>query len=262
MKIPHDMLTKHSGCPYCNGSKPALYNEEWVKKHTPLPYHYLSGYSGMKNKCLFHCDNCNQDFFQTPSRLINQHIYGCGCCPTKKKTNEEFLKKISSEYEVLDQYINADAKLHFKHIPCGTVFELSPDKLINRYNLKYCPVCYYKKSHGEIRILNWLNQHHINYKKEYSFQDLPLKRFDFYLPDLNVCIEYDGKQHFAPIDFFGGEKEFQAAQIRDIEKNQYCIKNKIILFRIPYTDFNEIEKILYQIFEEKSSETIEKYKIY
>lgn len=45
-KRPHDIQSKSSGCPYCNGSKPAKYNEQWVKNNTPLPYHYISGYAG------------------------------------------------------------------------------------------------------------------------------------------------------------------------------------------------------------------------
>lgn len=43
-KNVHDIISKSSGCPYCNGSRPKLYNEKWVKDNTPLPYHYVSGY--------------------------------------------------------------------------------------------------------------------------------------------------------------------------------------------------------------------------
>ena len=62
LKIPHDVTQKGSGCLYCNGTKPALYNEKWVIEHTPVPYHYISGYTSMNNKCLFHCDICGADF--------------------------------------------------------------------------------------------------------------------------------------------------------------------------------------------------------
>lgn len=105
----------------------------------------------MKQKCVFHCDRCGKDFEQQPSRLIVQHIYGCGCCPTKKKTNEEFLeeiKEVLDEYEILESYVNIDTPIKFKHIPCGTEFSLSPYKFIHRHDKKYCPICYYKKSKG------------------------------------------------------------------------------------------------------------------
>ena len=68
----------------------------------------------------------------------------------------------------------------------------------------------------------------------------PLK-FDFYLPDYNCCIEYDGKQHFEPIDYFGGKNGFIKTQERDDIKNQYCKNNDIKLIRIPYTDLKKLD---------------------
>lgn len=266
MKNPKDMVTKLSGCPYCNGSKPALYNEQWVIVNTPEPYEYISGYTKMSEKCKFYCHKCNSNFMQSPSRLINEHIYGCNCCPTKLKAHEEFLKELGNsclnEYDVLDKYINIDTPILFRHKKCGTQFNISPFRFIYDNKKEYCPVCYYRKSKGEVKIAESLTKMQIYYEKEYTFNDLPKKRFDFYVPSLNTCIEFDGKQHFEKNDFFGGEKNFLETQSRDIEKNMYCIKNNITLFRIPYTDINNIDVILTKIFKEKSSETIEKYKIY
>ena len=264
-KNVHDIISKHSGCPYCNGNRSAKYNEQWVKDNTPAPYQYVSGYNGMKQKCKFFCNICKKEFEQMPSRLINQHIYGCGCSPTKKKTNKEFLSELGEEclkeFEFLEEYKNIDTKIKIKHKKCGTVFELSPYKLIYRHNKKYCPICYYKKSHGEIEIAAFLENKKINYYREYAFQDLSNRKFDFYLPEQNIIIEFDGEQHFKPVDFFGGEDSFKDLQKRDYEKNQYCLKNKITVFRIPYTQINNIEKILSEILEEKRSTTIEKFLI-
>ena len=261
MKRPHDITSKGSGCPYCNGSKPALYNEEWVKAHTPLPYHYVTGYQGMKKKCTFHCDKCGEDFQQLPSRLINQHIYGCGCCPTKKKTNAQFLEEISdvlNEYDVLQEYVNIDTPIRFRHKPCGCEFNLSPYKFIYRANKKYCPICYYKKSKGEITIAKTLTEFEQNYVREMMFPDLPNRKFDFYLPDIRTAIEFDGIQHFEET-FYSQNSELEEIQQRDKEKNQYCLDNAIKLYRIPYYDYYNIPAILYQILKEKSSTTIEKY---
>ncbi len=71
------------------------------------------------------------------------------------------------------------------------------------------------------------------------------KRFDFYLPNLNICIEFDGRQHYN-IDnsYFGGEEEFLRIKERDGIKNQYCKDNDITLIRIPYWDIENIDKIL------------------
>ena len=263
LKRPHDVSSKGSGCPYCNGSRPARYNEQWVKDNTPLPYHYVSGYKAMKEKCLFHCDKCGQDFYQLPSRLINQHIYGCGCCPTKKKTHEQFLNEIKDvldEYEVIDQYVNIDTPITFIHKPCGCAFKLSPYKFIHRHDKKYCPICYYNKSKGEIEITKSLTALNIDFQREFSFPGFPNKRFDFYLPEYNAAIEYDGIQHFQET-FFSKNEDLEVIQARDKEKNDWCNTHNITLYRIPYSDYDNIAQIICKIFKEESSTTIERYKI-
>ena len=47
--------------------------------------------------------------------------------------------------------------------------------------------------------------------------------FDFYLPEHNICIEYDGQQHYRPVNKFGGEPQFKIGQKNDNIKSQYCI---------------------------------------
>lgn len=66
--------------------------------------------------------------------------------------------------------------------------------------------------------------------------------FDFYLPDYNICIEYDGLQHYESIEYFGGEKNYKLRIEKDKIKTKYCQDNNIILERIIYSD-NIIEKL-------------------
>ena len=83
----------------------------------------------------------------------------------------------------------------------------------------------------------------ISYKMEYTFNDCKYKkllRFDFYLPDYNCCIEYDGEQHFKESTFF--REDLKEIQKRDNIKNEYCKQNDIKLIRIPYTDLKRISK--------------------
>lgn len=68
--------------------------------------------------------------------------------------------------------------------------------------------------------------------------------FDFYLPEHNICIEYDGEQHFKPIKIFGGNLYFKQIKYHDKIKTQYCKTNNIELIRIPYTKFKNIKQIL------------------
>ena len=63
-------------------------------------------------------------------------------------------------------------------------------------------------------------------------------RFDFYLPDYNCCIEYDGEQHFK--GWYNSVDSLQNIQYRDNIKNKYCKENGILLIRIPYWDKDKI----------------------
>ena len=65
--------------------------------------------------------------------------------------------------------------------------------------------------------------------------------FDFYLPQYNICIEYDGEFHYKMIMEYD---EFINQKIRDTIKTVYCKENNIKLIRIPYWEFNNIENIL------------------
>lgn len=108
-----------------------------------------------------------------------------------------------------------------------------------------CPLCQISK--GEERIKLFLDVNKIIYKKEYRFNDcrykLPLK-FDFYLPDYNTCIEYDGEQHFKKYHKWDDDSNFEIRIKRDQIKNDYCENNNINLLRIKYTQFNNIDVIL------------------
>lgn len=97
-----------------------------------------------------------------------------------------------------------------------------------------------KKIHNsqlEITIVKILNKEHIQYIREKTFSDLRKGkyRFDFYLPEYNICIECDGIQHFQQQKFFQKTKrDFQATQEHDRRKNSYCLARGIKLYRIPY----------------------------
>lgn len=113
-----------------------------------------------------------------------------------------------------------------------------------------CPECVVYV--GEKEVGNILSKHNIKYIIQYRFEDcrckIPLP-FDFYLPDYNILIEYDGEQHFRPVSFGGINDDksldkFIITKIHDTIKNIYAKNNNIKLIRIPYYDFNNIEEIL------------------
>ena len=120
---------------------------------------------------------------------------------------------------------------------CGNTIEVQSNNLINGHTIS----CGCIRSKGELKIRQILNQLNITYKTEFIFSDLSNRRFDFYLPDLNICIEYDGKQHYQFIGtWYENEEVFQKSIQRDKEKTEFCKNNNIQLIRIPYYDYDNL----------------------
>jgi very-short-patch-repair endonuclease len=107
-----------------------------------------------------------------------------------------------------------------------------------------CPIC--NESKGEKHIAELLENLKISYIRQKTFSYMGRKnfRFDFYLPELNKAIEFDGGQHFEARDFFEGEDGLAKTKIRDAIKNLYCSENGISLLRIHYKDKDSIEEML------------------
>jgi len=64
------------------------------------------------------------------------------------------------------------------------------------------------------------------------------QRFDVYLPKRKIAIEYQGIQHFEPVDFFGGEEGFKNTQERDAQKRRKCKENGCALIEV-LPNYNE-----------------------
>lgn len=139
------------------------------------------------------------------------------------------------------------------------MWESYPANLLN--NSAGCPMCAKERfnnlpSQGEQRIAEWLLKNGISYVSEKKFDDCLYKkhlRFDFYIENSNTVIEYYGEQHYAPVGWYSkNEEEFQKMRERDIIKNEYCKQNGIRMIRIPFYDFDNIEKILEDNFKEEN----------
>ena len=130
---------------------------------------------------------------------------------------------------------------------CGKEFEAFLDN-IKRKHTTMCLGCSAKMkkrtSLGEKQIASILKTRGIDFISQFTFPDCKSIRillFDFYLPDYNTCIEFDGKQHYCAIDFFGGESSLAKTAYRDYIKNIYCEKQGIGLIRISYSYLNKID---------------------
>lgn len=115
-------------------------------------------------------------------------------------------------------------------------------------------------SKGQNKISEILNERY-EYYEEHSFDDCrnPLTnyplRFDFYIPSLKTVIEYNGKQHYEPIEFFGGALVHEKTRIRDEYKEQYCNSNNIKFIVIKYDENIEQKLIEYHIIEPINDKT-------
>jgi hypothetical protein len=102
------------------------------------------------------------------------------------------------------------------------------------------------QSKGEQRVAQILEAARIAYVTEKTFHDLKQGkyRFDFYLPKENICIEFDGAQHFEFVrKFHRTRADFTKQQGHDRQKNSYCLAHNIPLYRIPYWDMDKLNII-------------------
>jgi very-short-patch-repair endonuclease len=99
-----------------------------------------------------------------------------------------------------------------------------------------------KPSRGEQRIVDFLVKECVNFYREFFMTGCYSKSkrllfFDFYLPDFNLCIEFDGEQHYS-------KNKPQNQQENDFIKNAYCKKNGIHFLRIKFDRINDIEEMI------------------
>ena len=211
-------------------------------------YRVIGKYANTDTNILMRHEKCNCEFDITPACFLRgERCPQCAWISRKRKmtrTHESFIlqieEKFNGEYTVLGKYKTARIKISMIHNKCGYIWDVAPDALIN--NTRGCPKC--ASSKGETIISEWLNDNGVKYISQYRLKDCKNKRplpFDFYLPNQNLCIEYDGEFHYKET---GLGNNLKLQQKHDKIKNDYCIKNNIPLMRIPYWEFNNIENIL------------------
>lgn len=201
-------------------------------------------YTGSRNKVTIICP-IHGEFTMEP----RMHLYGRGCpkCGMSYST-EEFIQKAQQihgdkyDYSKVN-YIRTDQDVEIICKKCNKSFFQKPYKHLQKHG---CPRC--NQSHGETEIESFLDLKSIKYIKQHkitgNFRNRTNIYVDFYIPEYNIFIEYNGEQHYVPIEHFGGELQFSEQQIRDQDLKNYCIENNIKLLEISYKD-NVVEKLNY-----------------
>ena len=170
--------------------------------------------------------------------LTSDKSHSCGCNGAYSNSKIQIGSK-SGKLLILDIFIDTNGKKVAKcKCDCG-------NECIKPYHSilsKHTQSCGCLVSKGENKIKELLTELKINFEQQKQYENLigiqkPLS-FDFYLPDFNICIEYQGQQHYEPMRFTNSMEKFEQNQKNDNKKREYCKNNNIKLIEIPYTDYN------------------------
>ena len=238
---PSDIL-RGQGCSICYGNKTKTteefcneVEEKFGDKWLLDKVEYVNAKTKVKIGCKKH------GYFEiVPSSILGGH--GCPVCGgSQTRTTEEFCNEVEEKYPgkwLLDkvEYVNNKTKVKIGCKKHG-YWEIVPSSILNG---RGCPVC--NESKGEKLIAQILDAHEIKYVRQKKFTTCRNKNplpFDFYLPQFNILIEYDGRQHFVPVKRFGGEEGLKRILYHDMIKTKWAKENGIKLFRFDYLDDND-----------------------
>ena len=161
----------------------------------------------------------------------------------KTYTLDTFVRKANKKHNNLYDY----SKVNYKGclIPITIICPKHGEFLQTPYTHlagNGCQKC--RKSKGEKSISDYLTLNNIKYFEQYKFDECRDKRrlpFDFYLPDYNICIEYQGKQHYEPTmhvmlakNETVGYEAYLVQKRHDQIKKEFCKNSNIRLIEIKY----------------------------
>lgn len=234
-------------CPRCRGVKKYNNNDfilEASKKHNNKYNYEKVDYINSKTQIIIICPLHGEFRQRAGGHLLG---YGCIKCSGKEKlTNEKFIDRANNihnnkyNYDLIE-YNNSDSILSIICDKHG-IFNQRASTHLNGCG---CPVC--NESKGEREISKTLDTLSIEYLREYKFEKCKYineLRFDFYIPSINLCIEFNGRQHYEEVNGFGGKVEFDKIKKRDNIKYNFCKLNNINLLIIKYKDINEVSNII------------------
>jgi hypothetical protein len=209
----------------------------------------------------FQCNKCNNVWNYTWD-LIQR---GCACpyCVGKRVSYENSLAKVRPD--LIKEWNFEKNKISIEEVSprsskkywwicsrCGNEWQadVRNRNALTKEMSTNCPKCC--TSSGELETEKILKKYNIKFEIHKSFENCRYKNkltFDFYLPEHNCCIEFNGKQHYENVINWKGyytlpPERFEEQKIRDQIKKDFCLKENILFIIIPYWDINNIELIL------------------
>lgn len=256
-KVKPTSFLRGSRCPKCSRGegtkKHTKSNSDWIKEVHDLvgdEFTFLEDYKGTHNpiKVRHNKVECQHEFKIAPKDFAKHRR--CPECSriAKMKTNKQFLEQVKSlagdEYTFIEEYKGDNKKIEAIHNLCGYKYSVTPNNFINGTRCSKC-----NRSKGELAIIEILEELEIYYEEQKTFPGLiniNQLSYDFFIPSKGLLIEYNGRQHYEPVDFFGGEQSFRNQVSNDKIKRQYANDKNYTLLEIPYTvkRANDIKEII------------------
>ena len=227
-------------------------NQDWFIKKAQSKWgmdrydYLLVSYKGCNTKVKIIYKKTGEIFEQTP----HLHLFSApeNIRLSARKTLEQFIKESNQVHDFKYSYSKTNyVKSQVKVIITCPIHGDFLQRPLSHIQGSGCPVC--SESKGEREIRQFLDKNKISYYSQHKFDDcknifqLP---FDFYIPSMRTCIEFDGLQHYEPVPHFGGIEAYERLKINDKIKNDYCEDNYINLVRIRYDQVDDIYRILYE----------------
>lgn len=200
------------------------------------------------------CSKCQGIFSTTGAGVLRRKTMACFSCSrleivSQKRLSIDDVRKYIENLGgklISEKYENNSSYLQIVCDKCGEIFERTFD-VVKQYESVTCSNCKNDIPKGEEKIRDFLSGINEKFIMQKMFDDCRIKqklKFDFYLPERNICIEFNGEQHYKPIQYYGGEEKFEKQKKIDSMKREYCKKNNIKLIEIPYWKMKDIEEII------------------
>ena len=204
-------------------------------------------YKNQKSVLTLRCSCGNLFTVKGNTFMYQPSFLKCPSCSARirgdaQKLDVAFIAEYALEHGavlLLTEYVAAREPLQFQ-CSCGRKFKRSWNDFYSSHSYR-CPRCTKYISNGSLELERQLIELGLFYEREKRFPDCVYKRplpFDFYIPEHNMCIEFDGEQHFRPVAFGKTESDFEELKKRDAIKDRYCEDHGITLVRVPYYALN------------------------
>jgi hypothetical protein len=244
----YDHVNKRNRCPHCANAPDTF--AEFVSKARKVHgdrYSYCEdSYQTTASIITISCSKHGE----FPQRAAS-HLSGSKC----KKCHVEEMRLSAEEFALNAKEIHRDRYDYSRVVYRGNKFKVEiicskhgsfwqkPNAHVSSKN--GCQLC--AESHGEKAVEAVLKKYGINHVREYRIKP-HLYRFDFYLPEFNIFIEFNGLQHYRPVEIFGGMAAYLSTVERDDVKRQLvkAIGGKLIVLTYLNLSGSSVENALIQ----------------